>query len=154
VVVDREREVADAGDVRKPGLLRKIDAVTVRVPDLESGLSFYAEVLGHRLRWRNDALGQAGLELPDSDSELVLTTKHACEPNWLVDSLAETIDIFKLSGGTVLAETRDIPVGRVAVVGDPFGNPLVLIELSKGTYTTDAAGHVTGVTRTELPDRP
>ena len=133
--------------MRKPGLLRKVDAVTVRVPDLDVGLSFYAEILGHRLRWRDDALGQAGLELPDSDSELVLTTEHTYEPNWLVDSVDEAIDTFGRNGGTVLAEPADIPVGRVAVVGDPFGNPLVVVELSKGTYTTDAAGHVTGVTR-------
>jgi hypothetical protein len=39
----------------------------------------------------------------------------------------------------------DIPVGRLAVVQDPFGNVLVLIDLSKGTYTTDEDGSVTGV---------
>jgi hypothetical protein len=40
----------------------------------------------------------------------------------------------------------DIPVGRVAVVADPFGNTLVLLDLSKGRYVTDGAGEVTGVT--------
>jgi hypothetical protein len=37
----------------------------------------------------------------------------------------------------------------VAVVRDPFGNLLVLLDLSKGTYTTDADGMVTGVRRAE-----
>jgi hypothetical protein len=39
----------------------------------------------------------------------------------------------------------DIPVGRVAIVADPFGNVLVLIDLSKGRYVTDQAGRVSGV---------
>ena len=41
----------------------------------------------------------------------------------------------------------DIPVGRAAVVADPFGNVLVLLDLSKGRYVTDSAGNVTGVSR-------
>jgi catechol 2,3-dioxygenase-like lactoylglutathione lyase family enzyme len=51
-------------------LLHKIDAVTIPVPDLDAGLAFYRDQLGHELRWRNDAIGQAGLELPDSDTEV------------------------------------------------------------------------------------
>ncbi|MGP3962494.1 VOC family protein [Nonomuraea sp. 3N208] len=49
------------------------------------------------------------------------------------------------AGGRMLAEPADIPVGRVAVVADPFGNPLVLVDLSKGRYVTDESGTVTGV---------
>ena len=42
-------------------LLQKVDAVTVPVSDLEAGLRFYRDSLGHELRWRNDQVGQAGL---------------------------------------------------------------------------------------------
>ena len=59
------------------GLLRKIDAVTIQVPDLDTGLAFYSETLGHELRWRNDSVGQAGLRVPDSDTEIVLTPNTA-----------------------------------------------------------------------------
>jgi hypothetical protein len=45
------------------GLLRKVDAVTVRGRDLDSGLAFYRDALGHQLVWRNDEIGQAGLRL-------------------------------------------------------------------------------------------
>jgi hypothetical protein len=41
----------------------------------------------------------------------------------------------------------DIPVGRLAVVADPFGNTLVPLDVSKGHDATDAAGNVTAVTR-------
>jgi predicted enzyme related to lactoylglutathione lyase len=128
------------------GLLRRVDAVTVRVPDLDSGIRFYVDALGHRVKWRNDALGQVGLALPDGDSELVLTTELGYEPNWLVDSVDRAVEIFRTNGCTVAVEPFDIPVGRVAVVLDPFGNALVLIDLSKGMYVTDESGAVTGVT--------
>jgi hypothetical protein len=45
----------------------------------------------------------------------------------------------------VVSGPEDIPVGRVAVVSDPFGNPLVLLDLSKGTFRTSPDGTVTRV---------
>jgi predicted enzyme related to lactoylglutathione lyase len=128
-------------------LLRKVDAVTVRVPDLESGLAFYVTELGHALRWRDDVAGQAGLALPDAETEIVLTTAHGYEPNWLVESADAAVDQFERAGGTVLAPPVDISVGRLAVVQDPFGNVLVLLDLSRGRYQTDADGTVIGIER-------
>lgn len=128
-----------------PGVLRKVDAVTVRVPDIDAGLRFYVEVLGHQLKWRNDDIGQAGLRLPDGDSELVLTTEHRYEPNWLVESTDEAVEVFRANGGEVITEPFDIPVGRLGIVRDPFGNPLVLLDLSKGTYEVDGDRNVTDV---------
>jgi len=125
--------------VNEDALLRKVDAVTVRVPSLADGLAFYRDQLGHRLLWRNDALGQLGLSLPESDTEIVLATQQGYEPNWLVTSADEAAEKFALSGGTIVAEPTDIPVGRVVVVADPFGNVLVLVDLSKGQYATEEA---------------
>lgn len=118
------------------GLFRRVDAVTVPVPDLDTGLRFYADALGHRLRWRNDAVGQAGLELPESDSELVLTTRQSYQPNWLVDNVDDAVEMLAGHGCDLVAAPFDIPVGRAAVIRDPFGNPLVVVDLSKGTYPT------------------
>jgi predicted enzyme related to lactoylglutathione lyase len=126
-------------------LLRKVDAVMVPVPDLDSGLRFYRDGLGHPLLWRNDALGQAGLGLPDSDTELVLTTRLDYAPAWLVSSADAAADAVRAAGGRVIDAPADIPVGRVAVVADAFDNILVLLDLSKGRYTVDDAGSVTGV---------
>jgi catechol 2,3-dioxygenase-like lactoylglutathione lyase family enzyme len=127
-------------------LLQMVDAVTVPVPDLDRGLQFYRDRLGQELLWRNDALGQAALRLPGSDTELVLSVDLAYVPNWLVTSVEGAVADIVAAGGAVLAEPHDIPVGRLAVVADPFGNALVLLDLSAGRYTTDATGRVTGVT--------
>jgi predicted enzyme related to lactoylglutathione lyase len=121
------------------GILRRVDAVSVPVPDLDTGLRFYGQALGHRLKWRNDAVGQAGLELPDGDSELVLTTRQSYEPNWLVDDVDDAVALLIDHGADLVAPPFDIPVGRAGVVRDPFGNTLVLVDLSKGTYITDPA---------------
>jgi predicted enzyme related to lactoylglutathione lyase len=94
------------------------------------------------LTWRHAT--QAGLRL--GDTELVLQTERpGLETDFLVDSTEEAVRRVEAAGGTVLSAPEDIPVGRVAVVADPFGNPLVLLDLSKGTFRTDHDGTVTGV---------
>jgi predicted enzyme related to lactoylglutathione lyase len=126
-------------------LLRYVDAVTVPVPDLDRGLAFYRDVLGHQLIWRNDAAGQAGLRTPDASTEIVLTTRQSYEPDWKVASADTAAAVFGANGGKVLVEPEDIPIGRLAVVEDPFGNRLVLLDSTKGTYDTDESGMVTGI---------
>jgi predicted enzyme related to lactoylglutathione lyase len=133
--------------MRTSPLLQQVDCVTIPVPDLDSGLRFYRDVLGHALRWRNDAIGGAGLSLPGSDTEIVLSTSAAYGPGWLVTSADEAARTFRSCGGQVISAPADIPVGRLAVARDPFGNALVLLDLSKGRYLTDADGTVIGVTR-------
>ncbi len=126
-------------------LLRLVDCVTIPVPDLDEGLRFYCDRLGHQLLWRNEAVGQAGLRLPDSTTEIVLSTEVDYAPGWLVTSLDQAIDQITAAGGRVVDQPEIIPVGRVAVVADPFGNRLVLLDLSRGRYLTDDAGSVVGV---------
>lgn len=138
--------------MRDAPLLQKLDAVMVRVPDLERGLSFYRDALGHQLKWRHDELGQAGLRMPGTDTEIVLSTELEYAPNWLVASADEAARAIVAAGGRAFSGPFDIPVGRVATVADPFDNVLVLVDLSKGRYVTDQAGRVTGVTPAPSPD--
>jgi predicted enzyme related to lactoylglutathione lyase len=126
-------------------ILRDLDAITVPVPSLDAGLAFYQRVLGQDLIWRTER--QAGLRLPAAGTELVLTIDQQLEANWLVESVDEAVARFSEHGGSVLHQPFDIPVGRIAVVADPFGNTLVLISLT-GHYTTDPEGRVTGVSAT------
>ena len=61
-------------------LLRKVDAVTVKVSDLDLGLKFYRDRLGLKLNWRNDLMAQVGLALPEylveAGFELEVTRLH------------------------------------------------------------------------------
>jgi len=124
-------------------LLRRIDAVIVAVPDLDDGLAFYRDALGQSLLWRTETA--AGLGLPEADTELVLQTERTSqETDILVRSTDEAAAQITLAGGSIVAEPFDIPVGRCAIVADPWGNQLVLLDLSKGRYIADEAGHVIG----------
>ena len=123
-------------------LLRKVDCVQIPVPDLDAALRFYQDGLGLELKWRHAT--QAGLRL--GDTELVLQTERPDpETDFLVDSAEEAVRRVEELGGSVLSAPADISVGKVAVVADPFGNPLVLLDLSKGTFQTGPDGTVTGV---------
>ncbi len=126
-------------------LLQYVDAVTVPVPDLDRGLAFYRDVLGHQLIWRSEVSGQAGLRMPESGTEIVLATRQGYEPDWKVASADAAAEVFAANGGKVLSEPEDIPIGRLTVVEDPFGNRLVLLDSTKGSYDTDRSGTVTGV---------
>jgi predicted enzyme related to lactoylglutathione lyase len=122
-------------------LFRKIDCLRIPVPDLEAALAFYRDRLGHALIWRTDTA--AGLRMPDSDAEIVIQTEQAeLEVNLLVESADVAASDFVNAGGTVLVEPFDIQIGRCVVVADPFGNRLVLLDLSKGLLQTDAEGRV------------
>ena len=123
-------------------VLKSVDAVVVRASDLDAGLRFYCDRLGLDLVWRSDSA--CGLSM-NGGTELVLSTEHAPETDLLVDSVGDVVDLLVSGGGAVVAGPLDIPVGRLAVVDDPFGNRLTLVDLSKGTYATDEAGNVTGV---------
>lgn len=113
----------------------------MKVPSIEAGLDFYREQLGMITHWKKDDMAAVKL----GDSELVLSTKLDPETDFLVDSVEHAVEVFEKAGGKVVTRPEDLPVGKVAVVEDPFGNKLTLVDLSKGLYQTDDKGNVTGV---------
>ncbi|HEX5504893.1 MAG TPA: VOC family protein [Thermomicrobiales bacterium] len=122
-------------------LVQKIDCVWIPVPDLESGLAFYRDRLGHDLNWRTAT--QAGLRLPDTDAELVIQTERPeLEVDLLVASADDAARAVEAAGGSVVEPPFDIQIGRCAVVRDPFGNRLVLLDMSKGPLAVAADGTV------------
>ena len=124
-------------------LIRKVDCVRLYVSDLEEGLAFYRDQLGHELIWRTETA--AGLHLPESEAELVLQTEdRRQEVDLLVDSADAAAKFVEQAGGIVIVPPFDIQIGRCVVVEDPWGNPLVLLDTSKGLLKTDADGNVTG----------
>jgi predicted enzyme related to lactoylglutathione lyase len=124
-------------------LFRKVDCLQVPVPDLEAGLAFYRDQLGHALTWRTER--QAGLRLPQSEAEIVIQTERPeLEANLTVESADAAVERIIAAGGRVLRAPFDIPIGRCAVVADPWGNRLVILDNSKGLLVTDASGAVIG----------
>jgi lactoylglutathione lyase len=117
-------------------LFRKVDCLSIPVPDLDAALAFYSGNLRHELIWRSDTA--AGLRLPDSSAELVLhTDDRPMETDLSVESVPEALEKFTSAGGKVLAGPFEIPIGLCAVVSDPWDNALVILDVSKGHLRVD-----------------
>jgi len=124
-------------------LFRKVDCVRFYVANLEAGLAFYCDQLGHQLIWRTETA--AGLRLPESNVELVIQTEdQRQEIDFLVDSADRAAQFIEQAGGVVIVPPFDIQIGRCAVVEDLWGNPLVLLDTSKGLLKTDSDGNNLG----------
>ena len=125
-------------------LFRKIDSYQLRVPDLDAALAFYRDALGHELVWRSES--GAGLRLPDQEgAEIVLQTERpGPETDLLVDSVEVAVQRFVAAGGKLLSGPFAIQIGQCAVVADPFGNVLVLLDMSQGRLVTDDDGRIVG----------
>ena len=123
-------------------LIRKVDCVLFYVSDLESGIKFYQDTLGHKLKWRTD--DSAGFQMPESDSEIVIqTSRKEQETDLLVESAESSVSYLVKAGSTFVVQPFDIQVGKCAIVQDPWGNRLVLLDL-KGILLNDSEGKVIG----------
>jgi lactoylglutathione lyase len=123
-------------------MFRKVDCVLLRVPDLEAALSFYRDGLGLEPAWRRGH-DSAGLRMDSSDTELVLAQESgAPETDLLVDSVDSACRVFQQAGGKVVKPPFDITIGKCAVLRDPWGNPLVILDMTKGPLRTDQEGTV------------
>jgi lactoylglutathione lyase len=118
------------GAVNGQPLFRKLDCLQLPVPHLGEALAFY-ERLGHEVIWRRQTA--AGLRLPDTDAELVLQTERSeAEVDLLVEDADAAVERFVGAGGRLVEPGFDIEMGRCAVAEDPWGNKLVLLDMSRG----------------------
>ncbi len=123
-------------------MFKKIDCIRVHVPNVESALKFYQDKLGLELVWKRGSF-EAGLKMQNSDSELVLVSEELkTEVDILVKSVDEDVKKFERNGGKIVVRPFDIPIGRCAVVQDPWNNEFVILDLSKGALKTDSARNV------------
>ena len=112
--------------------LKKIDAVLHRVGDIDEAIRFYVDVLGLRLGWREDSM--AGLLFPGNDSELVLHIDDSLpNPNisFQVEDVDDFVEEYREKGYNVLVEPFDIRCGMCAVLSDPYGNGIEVMDLTK-----------------------
>lgn len=93
-----------------------------------------------------------GLRLPESGTEIVIHTEpEGMEVDLPVTSVSEAVATVEQAGGRVVVPPFQIQIGMCAVVEDPFGNRLVLLDMSTGRLVSDEAGNavVTSVQTTQ-----
>jgi catechol 2,3-dioxygenase-like lactoylglutathione lyase family enzyme len=122
-------------------VFRKIDCLSLPVPNLDEALAFYQGAIGHELVWRDETA--AGLRLPDDDAELVLhVAARPAEVDLLVESVPVAVQALTAAGAELVAGPFEIRIGLCAVLRDPWKNPLVILDSSKGLLKVDAARSV------------
>ena len=130
-------------------MLRKIDCVMVRVDDVEGAAAYYAKVFGLYPQWSGD--DSIGLVFPETDAEIVLHNDpgipSSVEVHYLVDDVVDAVAHFAGQGCHVLVAPFDITIGKCAVVSDPFGTRLCILDMTKGPRPLNRA--VSTTDRTE-----
>lgn len=114
--------------------LRKIDCVMIRVAEARAAAEFYTSVFGLRRLWEDG--NASGLVFPESDAEIVVHTDSDIpsdvEVHYLVDDVVEATEAFVAGGCRMLVEPFDIVIGKCAVIADPFGTRLCILDTTRG----------------------
>ena len=122
-------------------VLRKIDCVMIRVDDVETAADYYANVFGLRPRWSGD--GSIGLFFPETGTEIVLhrdpNIPSSVEVYYLVDDVVTAVRNYVDKGCEVLVAPFDITIGKCAIIKDPFGTRLGILDLTKGLRPNNLA---------------
>jgi predicted enzyme related to lactoylglutathione lyase len=112
-------------------VLRKIDCVMLRVADLDAAAAFYGRVFGLRPLWRDAT--SIGMGLPETDAEIVLhTTAGLPEVHYLVDDVRAAVATYRAVGCRVRVEPFEIAIGWCAVLEDPDGNAVAVLDMTTG----------------------
>ena len=116
-------------------MLRKIDCVMIRVGDVQAVANYYAKVFGLRPLWSGD--GSIGLGFPETDAEIVIHSDpnipSSVEVYYVVQDVIAAVDGLLLEGCQVLVAPFDITIGKCAVIRDPFGTRLCILDKTKGS---------------------
>jgi predicted enzyme related to lactoylglutathione lyase len=115
-------------------MLKKIDCVMIQVEDVQAAMAYYRDVFGLRPVWWDDTT--ADLAFPESDAEIVV---H-CHPDipsrvevyYLVGDVVSAVQTFQTKRCRILVEPFDIAIGKCAVIEDPFGTRLCILDMTKG----------------------
>lgn len=115
-------------------MLRKIDCVMVYTDRLGEAVRFYTDGLGLKPIWREAE--SVGLVFPESDAEIVLHTDanlpSKLEVHYLVENVSEAVETLRQKGCEVQVEPFDIAIDKCAVIKDPFGTRLSILDMTKG----------------------
>lgn len=111
--------------------LLKVDNIMYRVKDLQLAEEFYTQVLGLTKVWADTERSQIGFKLANHDNEIVIHQDDSL-PDFDYSYLVENVSDF-------IRETQLVPVfgpievrcGKYAVIEDPDGNKLPIIDLTK-----------------------
>lgn len=118
-------------------MLKKIDCVMIHVVDVQAAIAYYERVFGLRRLWQDET--SCGMGMPETDTEIVLHNNpdlpNKVEVHYLVADVAAAVDALRQQGCEIIAAPFDIAIGKCAVIRDPFGTTLCILDMTKGPRT-------------------
>ncbi len=114
--------------------LKKIDNIMFYVEDLEKSSEFYEEVLGLNKAWTDEERKMIGFVFENDDSEIVIhNDKSLPNPdfNFLVDNVDDFVKKHRKKDYSIVMKPFEIRSGMCAVIEDPDGNKLPIVDLTK-----------------------
>lgn len=130
-------------DTSKKPLFGYIDCIELYTPDIQQGIDYYCNRLGLKVLWKSDTT--VGLGMSEGKTEIVIQNERQ-EQNVdiKVESVVKAVKEIEKAGGQIIYGPFDIPIGKCAVVKDPWHNKYVILDTTKGTYITDNEGNIIG----------
>jgi lactoylglutathione lyase len=123
-------------------MLRKVDCVMIRVDRLAVAAAYYRDVFGLRPNWSDDV--SIGLKFAESDTEIVLhndpNIPSSIEVYYLVRDVIDEVKSYTEKGCELIVAPFDIRIGKCAVIKDPFGARLCILDMTKGCRASNLAG--------------
>jgi len=114
--------------------LLKIDNIMFFVKDLEKASKFYENVLGLKRVWTDKKNKMIGFVFDESDSEIVIHGDPEI-PNpdfsFLVENVEQFCEEYRKKGYSLIREPFDVRCGKFAILADPDGNAIPIIDLTK-----------------------
>jgi predicted enzyme related to lactoylglutathione lyase len=111
---------------------RELVYLYVGSSDVDRDLTFYREQLGGELVWRSEGLGTEVAAVRLGDGPLVLLADHRSAPSalpiWSVEDLDDELARLRAAGWAERARRVEVPDGPCAVLVDPSGNEVALLE--------------------------
>jgi lactoylglutathione lyase len=96
-------------------------------------------------QWSGD--DSIGLVFPETDAEIVLHSDPnipaSVEVHYLVDDVVTAVTHFAAQECEVLVAPFDITIGKRAVIKDPFGTRLCILDMTKGLRPLNLFGSPT-----------
>jgi lactoylglutathione lyase len=120
-----------------------VDCIRLYVENINEGIEFYNKKLGLKIAWKMEHA--IGFLMNDQKTEIVIQNfDQRVETDIKVNSVIESVEKIIASGGRVVVSPFDIEIGKCAIVEDPWGNKMTILDSSKGLFKTDKDGNIIG----------
>ncbi len=111
---------------------RQLVYLYVGSADIDADLAFYRDRLGGELVWRSEGFGAEVAAVRLGDGPLLLLADHRAAPSvlpiWAVEDLDAEMTRLRAAGWEADARRVEVPDGPCAILVDPSGNEVALLE--------------------------